>query len=304
MSGFSGAFLALACAALAGFTPIAAAEGRGSLAQSFTALGYETVPLRRTDENHWFIFGRAEGRKRSCLVDTGWSFTTISTNTAARLAETNSLRRLDLSGVVLTNVPALTSDLRVNGEPTSYDVVLGCDFFRRYRAIIDCGAGKLYLRQPGAAPVDQQKMEAELKATGWNEIELREHTPPALTCVATVNGRVTELLVDSGAMWSCLDERFAAAISLRARSSPRQLLGPAANGKRAFAVADLKSWSLGSQPMPERTVAVLDLSAWGLGAEGKLFPRVEGILGGAELRALDAIIDCGNLKLWLRARSR
>lgn len=279
---------------------IGAAE-RLDLPARLGALGFETVSLRRTGQNHWFLFGQIEGRKRSCLVDTGWSFTTVATNTAGRLAETNCIRELKLGRVGLTNVAVRVSDLRVNGQPTAYEVVLGCDFLLRQRAIIDCGNNRLYLRNQTATG-NFSRLEMQLARAGWVEIPLQEHQPPALTCPARINDRDTALLVDSGAMWSCLDRPFTGAAGLRINASLNRMTGPGAKQQRAFGVADLKSWSLGSAPMPERTVAVLALGDWGLGTDGKLFPEVHGILGGGELKAGAALIDCGNRKLWLRLK--
>ena len=42
--------------------------------------GYEQIELRRSGENRLFLFGKLDGRKHSLLVDTGWSFTTVSAN--------------------------------------------------------------------------------------------------------------------------------------------------------------------------------------------------------------------------------
>jgi hypothetical protein len=43
----------------------------------------------------------------------------------------------------------------------------------------------------------------------------------------------------------------------------------------------------------------MDLSDWGLAAPGKGLGEVQGILGGTELAASRAIIDCYGLKLWI-----
>jgi predicted aspartyl protease len=263
-------------------------------------LGFESVPLRRTGQNHWYLFGQVDGRKRSCLVDTGWSYTTVATNATGRLAETNRIRTLKLGGVGLTNVPAQGSDLRVNGEATAYAVVLGCDFLVQQQAILDCGNNKLYLRTRPEPTNSFATLEAQLSRAGWVSIPLNERQPPALTCAARINERTTELLVDSGAMWSCLDQTFASNAGLRTSASLHRMSGPGADRQRNYRVADLTAWSLGTMPMPERTVAVLALEDWGLGAGGKLFPEVGGILGGAELKTGAALIDCGNRKLWLR----
>lgn len=280
--------------------PASGAAERLDLPARLDELGFESVPLRRTGQNHWFLFGQVDDQKRSCLVDTGWSYTTVATNTTGRLAETNRIRTLKLGRVVLTNVPAQGSDVRVNGEAPAYSVVLGCDFLVRQQAILDCGNNKLYLRTRPGMTNSFAPLEAHLSRAGWVSLPLHERKPPALTCTARINKQPTELLVDSGAMWSCLDQTFAGVAGLRTVAAPHRMSGPGADRQRPFQVADLTAWSLGTTPMPERTVAVLALEDWGLGTGGKLFPEVGGILGGAELRNGAALIDCGNRKLWLR----
>ncbi len=289
-------------AGLCGPTVAATAE-RFDLARSLQQLGYEVVELRRTANNHLFLFGKVNGRQRSCLVDTGWSFTTISTNTATRLVEPNLVQHLTLGRVVLTNEVVRSQDLRVNGNPTSYDMVLGVDFLRRHQAVIDCTKRRLYLRRTELSPTKRAELERGLNSAGWAGISMKQREPLALTCRAQVNGRDVELLVDSGAAWSCLDAAVADALGLRALPSLNRMMGPAATGARNVAVADLKSWQLETQPMRATTVAVFGLKEWGLGPDGKLLPEVGGILGGAELIRTGAVIDCGGLKLWVRAPS-
>lgn len=280
---------------------IIAAE-RVDLRRTLKQLGYEAIELRRTGDNHLYLFGKVEGRRRSCLVDTGWSFTAVSTNTAARLVETNRVRQLTLGRVVLTNELVMVSDMRVNGHPASYDVVLGCDFLLRHNAVIDCVERRLYLRRAELTEPERKQLEQVLRAAGLAAVEMKRRDPLALTCVARVGEDALELLVDSGAAWSCLDAKVVEKLKLRALPTANQIVGPAAIGRRSFAVADLKSWRLGELPMRETSVAVFSLKEWGLGPDGKLFNDVGGILGGAELFATRAVIDCGGLKLWLQDR--
>lgn len=287
--------LALGC-----LWPEAHAAERLNLSSQLEELGYETVSLRRTGQNHWFLFAQVEGRKRSCLVDTGWSFTTVATNITGPLPGTSLVRTLKLGGLTLTNVPAQGNDLRVNGQPTAYTMVLGCDFLVRSQAILDCGNNKLYLRPDSKPAASFTELETQLSRAGWISITLQERQPPALTCAARINDRPTELLVDSGAMWSCLDQTFATTAGVRTSASLQRMTGPGAERQRTYRIASLNSWSLGTTPMSECNFAVLALTDWGLGKGGKLFPEVNGILGGAELKAGAALIDCGNRKLWLR----
>lgn len=279
--------------------PSLAAE-RFDLKRTLTNLGYSEVPLRRTAENHLFLFAQVAGRRRSCLVDTGWSFTTISTNTAVRLAESNLIPQLTLGNVRLTNETVRVANLLVQGQPAPYDLVLGCDFLQRHRAIIDCGANRLYLLTAPALPAQRDVRLPGLRKAGFQEVELKSRVPAALVATATINDSQAEWLIDSGAMWSCLDAAVARSLKLQAQPTLNRMRGAATPDQRPFGVARLQQWRLGDLQMPETSVAVFDLGDWGMGPAGRIFPEVSGILGGAELHKFRAVIDCGGAKLWLR----
>jgi predicted aspartyl protease len=270
----------------------------------FEALDYETVTLRRTAANHWYGVGRIEERRRSCLVDTGWSFTTVTTNTARWLTQTNGVARMNLGRVLITNTPVRVANLRVNDRATAYDVVLGADFLLRHHAVLDCGSARLYLRQNPLTPPEQEKFERELMERGWVAVTLKRRTPPTWSVAAQINDQHVELLVDNGATWSCLDPQFARLAGLHPQPSLHQISGPAATGSRNISVAQVRNWRWGEQVVSPRSVAVFPLGEWGLGPQGKLFPEVGGILGGAELLAAQAVIDCSSDKLWIRGTQR
>ena len=280
----------------------AAGVEAGNLGAKLKQLGYEQIELRRTGENHLFLFGRVNGRRRSCLVDTGWAFTTISTNTAQRLATPGSVDELELGRVTLTNEPTVVQDLRVNGQPTAFDLVLGCDFLIRHHAVIDCAGRRLYLRREALASEPMSELETALRGRGFVGLEMTRHDPLALTCEAKLNGRDVELLVDTGAMWSCLDTETARALELRTDPSANQITGAAAAGKRGFSVTRVKRFEIGGWKRTNVNLAVLALADWGLGTNGQILSGVGGILGGDELMANAAVIDCGQLKFWLRGR--
>jgi hypothetical protein len=126
--------------------------------------------------------------------------------------------------------------------------------------------------------------------------------PLALTCIAILNDRGVELLVDTGAMWSCLDTTTARALKLRTDPSANKITGPAAAGKREFGVTTIKRCEIGGRETRNVNFAVLELADWGLGGHGDALRSVGGILGGGELATGAAIIDCGRLQLWLRSR--
>lgn len=266
----------------------------------FRILDYEQVALRRTPANHWYVVGQLEERRRSCLVDTGWSFTTVTTNTAGLLTDTNRIARLRLGAVLLTNTPVRVANLQVNDRPTAYDVVLGADFLLRHHAVLDCGASRLYLRRNPLTQSEREQLERDLMARGWVSVALQRRTPPTWSVVTQINEQPMTLLLDNGATWSCLDLDAARRANLRPQPSLHQIAGPAATGSRNFSVAPVRNWRWGEHAVSPRSVAVLPLQEWGLGPQGKLFPDVGGILGGAELLAARTVIDCDGNKLWIR----
>ena len=280
--------------------PLIAAE-RSNFSRSLLKLGYEQIELRRTDENRLFLFARVNGRKRSCLVDTGWSFTTLSTNTAARLANSNVIDRLELGGVSFTNQSVVVQDLRINGQPASFDVVLGCDFLLAHHAILDCANRRLYLRRTALTSDDAAVLEKLFSDSSRVFAQMKLRNPPAMTIAARLNGRDAEFLVDSGAIGSCLDVKTAHEFNLRLTPSPNQISGAVAADKKSFQIATVRELTVAGKTIRDASLAVLSLDPWGFGPDGKLFRDVSGILGGAELISNGAVIDFSSKKLWLRS---
>ena len=293
-------FACILLAALCVQHSLAASES-SDLARSLNKLGYEQVELRRTDENRLFLFARINGRKRSCLVDSGWSFTTISTNTAARLTSSNLIDRLELGSAAFTSQPVITQDIRINGQPASFDVVLGCDFLLAHHAILDCANRRLYLRRIAPTLDETTAREKAFADSSRVSAQMKLRNPPAVTVVAQLNGQDTELLVDSGAMWSCLDTKVARDFNLRLTPSPNQISGAVTADKKNFLVTTVRELTVAERKIKDVNLAVLSLEAWGFGPDGKLFNDVSGILGGAELIANGAVLDFSSKKMWLRS---
>jgi len=298
---------------------------RINLAEELTRGGYEKITLRRTAENHLFLFGKLNGRRHSVLVDTGWSFTTVSTNAARSLPAASeqgfdsqepllkttsgspvvALDRLALGNVMFTNQPAFAQHIVANGQRAPFDVVLGCDFFLRNFAVIDCLKNRLYVRHSPPSPRQQEDFEQTLRGSGLVAVPLERKRPLALTCPARVNGEPVEMLVDTAAVWSCLDARQSVRLGVRPLPTPRKIIGAGATGARPVSVAEVKTFAVGDFASKSASFALLDLCDWGLGSPGKGLSDVQGILGGAELAASGAVIDCHALKLWVKpARKR
>lgn len=293
---------------------------RINLRERFARLGYTEIELRRTDENHLFLFGRLNGRKRSVLVDTGWSFTTVSTNAARHLKtcgelgvtwhdpffgtnENSSsvlLDKLKLGRVEFNNQPALVQNMVLNARRAPFDMVLGCDFLRRNHAVVDCLNRRLDVRRGAPSQPQQKEFEAALGRGGFVAVQLLVKEPLALSCPVLVNGEPLEMLVDSAAPWSCVDVRQRERLRLGVNASPVKITGVGRTGIRGAGVATVKSFQLEDLDVKIRNLAVLDLADWGFAAPDAALGEVQGILGGDALNAAGAIIDCHALKLWVR----
>jgi predicted aspartyl protease len=283
-----------------GILSASAAEGRGER-DVFLRLGYEPIALRRTAENHLFLLGQVNGRKRSCLVDTGWSFTTAQADKSLPMSPPEILK---LGRTTFTNQPVRAEKVFFNGQHASFDVVLGLDFLGRNFAVLDCGNRRLFTRRAALSDAAQRDFDDTLRRAGYCEIELQFKTPPALTLVARMNGEPVELLLDSGAVWSCVDERQCARLGLKPMPSAARITGAGATGRRSVAVADVKSLQLGVVELKDHTLALFDLADWGFAAPDQALSEVQGILGGDLLAATRAVIDCHRLKLWLKPAAR
>lgn len=261
---------------------------------------YATIELRATAENHWYQIGRLNGKRASCLVDTGWSFTTAQTN---MVVTGGGADVLSLGRVSFTNPPVRVKAMLFNGQPASFSIVLGLDFLRMNFAWMDCGAARLHTGTAALSGAAQERMEDALRRAGYREVELKLKSPPALTVVVKVNGEPMEFLVDSGAAWSCLDQRQSARLKLKAMASPARITGAGATGTRPVAVVEVKSLQVGEVNLSS-TLALFDLADWGFAAPDQTLKEIQGIFGGELLKATSAVIDCHKLKLWIKQPTR
>lgn len=308
--------LAFSLAALAADKP-----ARINLASQFQQLGYEEVELRRSGENRLYLFGRLNGRKLSVLVDSGWSFTTVSTNAASHLKLAHRLdlppgdpfpgsnppgavvvlERLRLGRTGFTNQPALVQDLVFNGRPAPFQIVAGCDFLIRNSAVVDCSNRRLYTRQKDLSHSQRSQLETELRRGGFVPLDLKRTAPLALIAAAQLNGKLANLLVDTGGVWSCLDAGVATSLGLQLLPTPRRITGAGATGQRGFAVAGVRTMEVGGATFRNVNFAVMELGDWGLGPSGAALADVGGILGAPELAAGQALVDCAGMVLWLKS---
>lgn len=277
--------------------------------QALSALGYECVPLQRSAEGHLYLRARLNGHRCVALVDTGWSFSTLAAQKANRLFKMATraaqgdavIERLELGKHVFHAQSVRIEPLLFDGQPASFDCVLGLDFMRRHFALLDCARGRLYCRRAAPTAAEQERLETLLHGRGFSPAGLALNDPLALTCRAGINGHPVELLVDSAAVWSVLDPRELERLNLRAEPTAARLTGAGNTGTRPVLVAEARTFAVGNAALKSARFAVMDLADWGMAAPRAPLPQVGGILGAPELRALEAFVDCHAPRLWVRS---
>lgn len=288
------------CILLAASTAPAADNLRDRIAL-MKGLGHEVVELRSTSDNRLYSSGRLNGNRCSFLLDTGWSYTTVCDESSR---DRVVLGEIKLAQTTFVNEPARSQRVRMGGKRPSFDVILGLDFFRRHAAVIDCGNRRLFTRTKPMSREDAEVLTAELRRLGYVPVTLTIQEGTALTCPGAVPEQAFEFLVDTGAAWSCLDWTMAEANGWKARPSTTQVSGEGRTGTRSLPITKVTSLRIGTLKIQEATLGLIELPDWGLAEAGKKFREVKGLLGGELLAAHRAIIDCGQLRLWLKVPSR
>src|SRR6185295_8857950 len=109
--------------------------------------------------------------------------------------------------------------MRFNHQRAAFDVVLGLDFLQRNFAVLDCGSQRLYLRRELPGTDHSQTVSNALRHAGLAATHLKLKNPLAMTTFVDVNHQPLEMLVDSGAAWTCIDGRQYSRLGLKPQPS-------------------------------------------------------------------------------------
>jgi len=237
-------------------------------------LGYGSIPLKRTEQNHLAVEGELPGKKAVFVIDTGNSVTRLDQKTGSRfktLAErglkledphlgefsgTNFVLvdELKLGTARFPNQPAIVTAL-AHLATSVYDIstsayedcLIGCDFLLRHHCLVDCRGLKLYVRADKPSTDMRAALESSLRRSGYHETVLISTRGLLELCPASVNGVAVRLLVDSGSVFTLLDDHRGRQSPLaKLRVSNTQLLskGVGKLGGTPIYVADPESFQL------------------------------------------------------------
>lgn len=281
-----------------------------------------SIPLNSGRENKLTVNAQAHGGNVRMELDTGAPITCVDQSSATRFAlvptstDGDSPIAVTLNGarhriaiiptlrfgpVLTENIPVALVDLReLNGVLRSRrerpnNAILGLDALQSMHAVIDCGSKRLLLKMQTGPDNPLGRM---LEKAGWRGIPMRlqdEH----LIVRATVNRKQIDFVVDTGSPISAIDRRICQyqRIALSDRMFSMKAIHFQAQAVKVGRVNDLK---IGNVTLGHTLVAAFDVSAF-LRSPGKPDERLPGGLLGSETLARGrALIDCEQMKLYLK----
>jgi predicted aspartyl protease len=293
-------------------------------------LGYGEIRLKRTEQNHLAVEGELNGKKAVFMIDTGNSVTRLDKKTGSRfktLAE-RGIRLMDpnlggfsgsnfvlvdemkLGTARFPNQPAHVTAL-AHVSTSAYEIstsayedcLVGCDFLLRHHCLLDCAGLKLYVRADKPSTDIRAALESSLRQSGYHETILIPTRGLVELCPAKVNGVALRLLVDSGSVFTFLDDhrgRQSPLAKLRVWSTDRLNQGIGSRGGTPIYAADPESFQVDGVEVSLRKtrLGVTDLTSFNIGMDGAQMDNVDGVLGADVLAISGGLVDIENRRLW------
>lgn len=279
--------------------------------------GYYPIPLTKDDQNSLLTPGKILDRKCTIIVDTGCGLTHVHRSflrNARTLGElgvavqdslfgtvTDSdlvlLESLELGECLFTNQPVA----RARSFTRGYPAVLGEDFLNRNFCLIDCLDNMLYVRTSQLSTNGRPAIAQSLRRSGFQQIEMRMRIGLRPTCEVSLGNAKMEFLVDTGAVWSFLDDSVARRLRMNTKTSRLRIRGQNV-GLEDLSTVEVNSLKIGSAELRKVTIGVARLEPWQLAEKSPGTNKISGILGADLLAMNEAIIDFGWGILWLRPR--
>ena len=311
-----------------------------ALASDLGPQGYAIVPLGRSSGPHLEVTARINGVMGHFLVDTGAQITVVSATTLARFHLTAVKTGVRVYGAVggpgETIQAALASRLQIgpcvaspfllgvsdlsalnrgrvirNNEGravtsvTPFDGIIGADVLQSFAFIIDCNGLRLYARPDtgnsasashGALP---ENLGGFLRERGFGEVPMKRMSISDFEVVANVNGKRALWLVDTGAAITLLDSVISRRAGIKLNRTGFTV-GGAGGGRRRIDIGIVDNLRLSSMQVHSAVIAVSDISANNAALQEQGKPPIDGYLGADFLRERSAVIDCAQMRLYLR----
>lgn len=297
--------------------------------------GYAAVPLQSHASPHMEVTARINGVPGRFLVDTGAQITVVNTGslhhfhlsavkTGVRVygavggpgerIEAAMATRLQLGPCEFTPFLLGVSNLSALNQGRSarhtgpFDGIIGADVLQSAAFVIDCPSLVLYARPmeqsaaaggTGSNGLPAGGLYAFLRGAGYTEVPLKRTSISDFEIQANINGRRALCLVDTGAAVTLLDTSVSRRAGIKLKRTA-YTVGGAGGGRQQIATGIVDTLRLDSLRVRNAIIAVSDIQAGGAGPQEPGKPPIDGYLGADFLREKRAVIDCSQMKLYLR----
>ena len=207
----------------------------------------------------------------------------------------------DLGASLMALVPERylyqSENFRYADRARNFDGLMGENFLRRYRAVIDCSRQLLYLN---LGPAQPDNLASVLPAHGWTRVPMSDVDHDfAVPCV--LNGHHFRIVVDTGAPYTVLDKGFVSALRLHTADLPWEtaVIG---NDSAAEEFVHSHTLQLGDYTATGVEMTTTDHMQRDLTPDHDTEPALPiiGLLGSDALAFNGAVIDIGGHALYLK----
>lgn len=293
-----------------------------AFATTLTRQGYTYVKMRRSANNS-VVTVKMNGRMIDLIVDTGAGRTVIHPEVVqglkiplrnsgettygaldrvkGRQQREGEAAEFNVGGFDAGPTPIYVLNI---GERTSSrdstDGLLGISFLHRFNAIIDCLHSGLYLKR---APGTFRGFAQGMKSGGYTEIPLRA-TSNGIAVAATLGNRRGYFIVDTGSPTTLLDTKAVAGLKYpRSVAGGVSLMDIGGTSVELMQVT-INDLRIGGFPIPAQAVGLADLELMRGGMPSSDGLQFFGLLGQELLAFYVGVIDCSELKMYLRYDAR
>jgi hypothetical protein len=283
---------------------------------------FQVLPLERSKQNHLLVRAEINGKPALLGVDSGAPVSAISASRSAHFGMSavpsdsklpSQLRinggfgrvriahRLQLGALILLDEPMVTIDLSAPARAArafheqELDGILGADILFPTQAVLDCDAQTLFMKidpdAPGTMP--------GINHRGWKDVPIRVSKGWNLYVDSKLNGKVAQLMLDTGSFTTLIHRPFVRQMRLPLRNTP-YASGAVNLKQRGLQLATIRRFSVGNFVVKGKEVGVMDLRGLIHGDLLEAQPPVVGLLGSEFFRRNHAIIDFGTRTLYLK----
>lgn len=306
----------------AGFGP----SGPDHIGECLRPEGYVATALRHGAGPHLEIKARINGITGLFLVDTGAQITVVNRGSLSRFHLSAVKTGVRVFGAVggpgerieaalassieigpaeaspyLLGVSDLSALNRGRRRPTEgrFDGIIGADVLQSFGFIIDCQGLRLYARKDGPGKANSSRLASFLEGERFTEVPMHRLSISDFEVVANVNGRRALWLVDTGAAVTLLDSAISRKAGIKVNRTNLSV-GGAGGGLKRIDIGVVENLRLSSLRVRSAVIAISDISTNNEALQEGGKPPIDGYLGADFLREKNAVIDCGQMRLFLR----